>query len=154
MEINWDNRSEEAMPESLYMSMEQGILAVLKQSFEMEDLAKLKYEVSISFVDDEEMRGLNKKYREKDAPTDVLSFPTMGELPPEGIFPMGDIVISTETALRQAAEYGHSFEREMVFLILHGMLHLLGLDHEADPNDEEVMEEITESILADMGLMR
>jgi len=127
--------------------MKQAALATLKQCFELEDLRKLKYEVSISLVSDEEMRELNKKYREKDSPTDVLSFPTVGTPPPKGIFPMGDIVISTETAERQATENAHSLERELTFLTIHGILHLLGLDHETSPNDEIVMNDIQDEIL-------
>ncbi|MCL1862242.1 MAG: rRNA maturation RNase YbeY [Defluviitaleaceae bacterium] len=152
MKIHWDDRGKSPVEKSLYVTIKQAALAALRQCFEVEDLAKLKYEVSISFVADGEITELNNKYREINKPTDVLSFPTMGTPPPGGIFPMGDIVISTETAARQAEEYGHSFERELAFLAIHGVLHLLGLDHEADPGDEAIMEEIQENILAELGL--
>ncbi|MCL2198972.1 MAG: rRNA maturation RNase YbeY [Defluviitaleaceae bacterium] len=150
MKIHWDDRGVTPVEKSLYVTIKQAALAALKQCFEVEDLAKLKYEVSISFVADSEICELNNKYREINKPTDVLSFPTMGTPPPSGIFPMGDIVISTETAARQAEEYGHSFEREMAFLTVHGVLHLLGLDHETDSGDEAIMEEIQESILKEI----
>lgn len=153
MKIHWDDRGAELVPKSYYVTIKKAALAVLRVSFEAEDLRKLKYELSVSFVADEEMRELNMKYRGKDTPTDVLSFPTMGTPPPSGIFPMGDIVISTETAARQAAEYGHSLERELTFLTVHGILHLLGLNHENDPGDEAIMNEIQNSILTEMGLM-
>ena len=96
-------------------------------------------EVSIALVDDDYIQKLNKKYRGLDAPTDVLSF-AMRETVPEGndsfeYFEeelLGDVVISLERARVQAVEYGHSFERETGFLVVHGMLHLLGYDHEVD----------------------
>lgn len=94
-------------------------------------------EVSISLVDDEHIRELNLTYRQKDSSTDVLSFPLLeedeeqwmeeGEDDPELL--LGDIVISLETAVKQAEEYGHTLERELAFLTVHGMLHLLGHDH-------------------------
>jgi probable rRNA maturation factor len=133
--------------------MKQAAVAALKSCFEADDFKKMKYEMSLSFVSDEEMRELNLRYRERDAATDVLSFPIIGT-PPGDLFPMGDVVISTETAARQAEEFGHSMERELAFLTVHGVLHLLGLNHEEDPNDEEIMNEIQENILAELGLSR
>jgi len=113
-------------------------------------LGYLKSEISILFIDDIEMRILNKRYRGKDKPTDVLSFPQIeigkgrgrgkGEkntreysLPsPLPIPVLGDVVISLETAKRQAKERGHPFIREVLILLTHGILHLLGYDHEGD----------------------
>ena len=87
-------------------------------------------EVSLVFVDDQEIQILNKTYRQKDQPTDVLSFPLWdGEEEASGEILLGDIVISLETAQRQAEEYGHSLEREIAYLMVHGLLHLLGYDH-------------------------
>jgi probable rRNA maturation factor len=153
MKIHWDDRGAEPITKSYYVTMKQAALMALRQVFEPKEMKKMKYEASISFVDDLEMQQMNLKFREKDAATDVLSFPIIGT-PPNDIFPMGDIVISTETAERQAQEYGHSFEREMAFLAVHGMLHLLGFNHEEDPNDLAMMEEIQESILEELGLAR
>jgi len=146
MKIHWDDRSPSPIPKSTYVTMKQAALAALKQCFEVDELKKLKYEVSISLVSDDEMRELNKKYREKDKPTDVLSFPAP-EIADGKIFSMGDIVISAETAARQAEENGHSLERELAFLTVHGILHLLGLDHETSHNDEIIMNEIQDEIM-------
>ena len=97
-------------------------------------------EVEILFTDDQEIQSLNSQYRGKDRPTDVLSFPD-GDLNPEtGAFQLGSIAISLDTAKRQAAEIGHSLVAELRFLILHGLLHLLGFDHETD-NGEMMTEQ-------------
>jgi probable rRNA maturation factor len=153
MKIHWDNRSSIDIPKSFYVTLKKAALAALKECFEVNDMKKLKYEVSISFVSDGEIQELNNKYRGKNKPTDVLSFPS-AEIPDCGVFCLGDIVISAETAVRQADEYGHSFERETAFLTVHGILHLLGLDHETDTSDEAVMEEIQGKILIDLGLSK
>ncbi|MEI6789814.1 MAG: rRNA maturation RNase YbeY [Myxococcaceae bacterium] len=84
----------------------------------------VKAEVSVLFVADKEIKALNKKWRGKNKPTDVLSFPA--EI--EGI--LGDIVISVETAARQALEWGHDFSEEIWVLLIHGLMHLMGYDHE------------------------
>jgi len=112
-------------------------------------------ELSVAIADDEIIRELNKEFREKDAATDVLSFPAndvvkpLKEMMDEGFEPevgeggapfLGDIVISTETAARQAEEYGNTLEEEMCFLAVHGTLHLLGYDH-IEPEDEAIMRE-------------
>ena len=101
-------------------------------------------EVSLTFVDNEGIRELNRTYREKDTATDVLSFPLYdfyaGETPlGDGCVELGDIVLSLERAKEQAAELGHSYEREAAFLCVHSVLHLLGYDHERSPEDEEIM---------------
>jgi len=83
-------------------------------------------EISILFVDDDEIQVLNRDYRGKDKPTDVLSFPQDEEI---GSI-LGDVVISLETAKRQAKEKGHPFIREVFILLTHGILHLIGYDHE------------------------
>lgn len=115
-------------------------------------------EVAVTFTDNGKIRKLNRKFRGVDRPTDVLSFPLLdysGEQdePPvdELIGMLGDIVISLEQAGAQAEEYGHSFEREVAFLTVHSMLHLLGYDHE-QPEDEQEMRERQREILARMGL--
>ena len=93
-------------------------------------------ELTLSFVDDPEIRELNKTYRRKDKPTDVLSFP-LGEKGSDGLFYLGDIVISIPRAREQAAEIGHPLERELEILTVHGFLHLLGYDHDAGHETEE-----------------
>ncbi|MCL1877948.1 MAG: rRNA maturation RNase YbeY [Defluviitaleaceae bacterium] len=146
MKILWDDRGATPVPKSLYVTMKRAALETFKNCFDEPNLKKLNYEVSVSLVSDEEMCELNKKYREKHVPTDVLSFPA-AETQAAETFSLGDIVISTETAARQADEYDHSLERELSFLIIHGVLHLLGLDHETSPEDAAVMEEIQDHIL-------
>lgn len=114
--------------------------------------------VSITLVDDETITDLNRDHRGLASPTDVLSFSQlegeeMGDLPEGEPLPLGDIVISVERCVSQAAEYGHSFERELGFLTAHGMLHLLGWDHQTS-EDEAAMMAKTEEILAGLGLSR
>ncbi|MFN8672104.1 MAG: rRNA maturation RNase YbeY [Candidatus Sericytochromatia bacterium] len=108
-------------------------------------------EVSITFVDNEEIKDLNREYRNKDYATDVLSFPFENEfnLPINNI--LGDIIISLEKAKEQAEEYGHSFNRELGFLIVHGVLHLLGYDHETKEQEEEMFS-LQKKILANFEL--
>ena len=116
-------------------------------------------EISVRFVDDEEIQRLNLSYRNKDASTDVLSFP-MGENGEydvnldTGAKILSDIVISLEHAVRQADMYGHSLQREIGFLTVHSMLHLLGYNHEAGGIEQVRMREREEAILTQLGLKR
>ena len=116
-------------------------------------------EVSITYTDNEQIHILNRHYRQVDRPTDVLSFPMMdfsGEsdepVADEPVVSLGDIVLSLEKAAEQAAEYGHSFEREVAFLTVHSMLHLLGYDHETGEDDERDMRARQRTIMELMGL--
>ncbi len=116
-------------------------------------------EVSVTFVDDEGIRALNKKFRNLDKPTDVLSFPLLdyegeSEEPffDELCHNLGDIVISLERAMAQANEFGHSFEREVAFLTAHSMLHLLGYDHEISEEDDADMRKRQNDIMDRLGL--
>ena len=116
-------------------------------------------EVSVTFTDNEGIRELNKKFREMDKPTDVLSFPLFDfegecEEPPidEIISNLGDIVISLEKAKEQADEFGHSFKREVAFLTVHSMLHLLGYDHERSEEEDREMRAKQSEIMRIMGL--
>ncbi|MDE5584641.1 MAG: rRNA maturation RNase YbeY [Ruminococcus sp.] len=117
-------------------------------------------EVSVSFVSNSEIKELNKVYRNKDSVTDVLSFPMTSEDGTEEINPetkavqLGDVVISLETAVKQAKNYGHSLEREVGFLTVHSMLHLLGYDHETSLLDQRIMREKEESVLEKLGISR
>ena len=98
-------------------------------------------EISIMFVDDETMHTLNMKYREVDAPTDVLSFPMCdGRFPNVGPNILGDIVISIPTARRQSEDNSHTLEEEIVFLLIHGFLHLVGFDDENDTEREKMLQ--------------
>lgn len=120
-------------------------------------LADLQLEdaaVSVLLTDNQTIAGLNAEWRGRDGPTDVLSFSQReGEAADPDDPLLGDIVISIERALAQADDYGHSPEREVGFLAVHGLLHLLGYDHEA-PDEEARMMEATEAILAAVGLER
>ena len=117
------------------------------------------FEVSVSFVDDETIHRLNLEHRSIDRSTDVLSFP-LGENGKydinheTGAYLLGDIVISLETACRQAEVYDHSLEREVGFLTVHSMLHLLGYDHEKSSLEERIMREKEEAILGNLGISR
>ena len=116
-------------------------------------------EVSVTFVDDERIHSLNKEYRDVDSSTDVLSFP-LGETGvydknnDTGALLLGDIVISIPTAVRQAKTYGHSLQREIGFLTVHSMLHLLGYDHVNGGMEEVRMREKEERVLTELGLKR
>ena len=116
-------------------------------------------EISVTFVDDERIHELNKMHRNIDSSTDVLSFP-LGE---DGVYDknmetgaclLGDIVISVETAVRQAESYGHTLQREIGFLTVHSMLHLLGYDHVNGGIEAVHMREKEEHVLTELGLKR
>ena len=110
--------------------------------------------VSVLLTDNLTIAGLNAEWRGREGPTDVLSFSQReGEAADPEDPVLGDIVISIERALAQADDYGHSPEREVGFLAVHGLLHLLGYDHEV-PDDEARMMATTEAILAAVGLER
>jgi len=113
------------------------------------------YEVSLSLVDNNEIRELNRMYRGKDYSTDVLSFPLLAEDQIIDIEEklLGDIVISVEKAAEQAQEYNHSFDREMGFLVVHSMFHLMGYDHDTEDatSDMRIREE---AVLASLNLIR
>ncbi len=116
-------------------------------------------EVSVSFISNEEIASLNEQYRGKNVPTDVLSFP-MGEdgewdrNEATGAFILGDIVISAEKAFEQASSYGHTIQREIGFLTVHSMFHLLGYDHEEGGLAARQMREKEEAVLVQIGLSR
>lgn len=116
-------------------------------------------EVDVTLVDNEQIHEINLEQREIDAPTDVLSFP-LGEggvydvNPASGNFMLGDIVISMERAVAQAEEYGHSFQREVGYLTVHSMLHLLGYDHVEGGIEAVRMREKEEAVMTMVGLPR
>ncbi len=111
-------------------------------------------EISVSFTDNEGIRELNKSYRSIDRATDVLSFPLMSEEDFETYeeLTLGDVVISLERARMQAEEFGHSFEREVAFLCVHSVLHLLGYDHENGEADDIDMRKRQSEIVESLGL--
>ncbi len=148
--------------EFLDASQEKLILDILQYSgerLEIEDSA----EMSVTLVDNDEIQTINKEYRGKDQPTDVISFAIEDEAE-EDVFDLdlsqfdiprqlGDIVISFDRLQEQAQSYGHSIERELGFLCVHGFLHLNGYDHQNEA-DEKEMFSLQESILEEFGLER
>ena len=114
-------------------------------------------ELSITLTDDEHIHELNKKFRDVDRPTDVLSFAFRESEEPEILNPqveiLGDIIISLERAKIQAENFGHSYLREVIFLTVHGLLHLLGYDHIED-NDRIEMEREQDFIMSKLGIER
>ena len=114
-------------------------------------------EISVSFVDEEEIQEINRSYREKDAVTDVISFAMEDEddnvIHEDAPRMLGDIIICTDRAKSQAEEYGHSYKRELMFLTLHGFLHLLGYDH-MEAAEEKEMNRLQDEILDAFGVTR
>ena len=113
-------------------------------------------EVSVTFISPDEIRELNLRYRDKDSVTDVLSFPqydSLDEISGEEHLSLGDVVICTEQAIQQADDFGHSRERELVYLFVHGMLHLLAYDHESE-GDRSAMRLVEERVMAALELVR
>lgn len=126
--------------------------------------AALKYEkfgkpaqIDVTFVDDIKIREINREFRDIDKATDVLSFP-LGENgiydvnPENGACMLGDVVISVDRARAQADLYGHGIEREIAFLTVHSVLHLLGYDHVGGESERRIMRKKEEEILESMGL--
>ena len=107
-----------------------------------------EYEISILFIGDQGIRDLNQRFRGVDRSTDVLSFPQLFEGLPEisGALILGDVAISLETALRQTKKHGLSLEEELTLLLIHGILHLLGYDHEISDHEEERMRKKTREL--------
>ena len=148
-----DNKQKNVkIPTGLWMLIRRCCNAVLRME-KFEGPA----EISVTFVNNEQIHELNRQYRGKDMPTDVLSFP-MGE---NGVYDvnhdtgakiLGDIVISMEKAVEQAKRYDHSLEREVGYLTAHSMLHLLGYDHETSGLDRVRMREKEEQIMTQLGL--
>ncbi len=147
-----NKQKEVKIPTGLRMLIRRCCNAVLKlENFEG------SVEVSVTLVNNAQIRELNSQYRDKDRVTDVLSFP-MGENgvydvdPNTGAKLLGDIVISMETAVEQADRFGHSLQREVGYLTAHSMLHLLGYDHEDNGLQRIRMREKEEQVMTQLGL--
>ncbi|ACL70008.1 rRNA maturation RNase YbeY [Halothermothrix orenii] len=123
--------------------IKQLIETVINKTAEVE---KASGTVSVALVDNKTIAELNSKYRNVEGPTDVLSFPMDEDI-------LGDIIISIDRARQQADEYGHSLERELGFLTVHGMLHLLGYNHKTD-EEKCVMRQKEERVLKELELYR
>ncbi len=149
-----NDQTVEKLPRGLRMLIRRCCNAVL-----VNEQFKGSAEISVTIVDDEKIHALNKKYRNVDRSTDVLSFPLGAEGKYDinndtGAQMLGDIVISIEHAKKQAELYGHSFDREIAFLTVHSMLHLLGYDHEPGGLELVRMREREEAVLTQLGLER
>lgn len=141
------------------------ITKAIEESLNFEE-CDFSAQVSVTIVDNDEIKEINKEHRGIDKPTDVLSFPMLEfdeegnaidcdfDMFEDGKVLLGDIVISAERANEQAKEFGHSFIREMAFLTVHSMLHLLGYDHVDDPEGEKKMFQKQKEILDIMGIKR
>ncbi len=163
LEIVWNNEQEEyEIKDDLIALLEN----ILQKAGEMEGIEE--GEVALTFVDNERIHELNLEYRGIDRPTDVLSFAMneAGEDELDIIYEveedeeledvpdvLGDIIISVTRAQEQAVEYGHSLNRELGFLFVHGFLHLLGYDHQDEASEAEMMSK-QEKVLAQVGLTR
>lgn len=150
MNIIYD--SEFALEQELLDKMEEGAaLCVTEEGINVE-----RVEISLTLVDGEEIRELNRDYRNVDKVTDVLSFPqydNIEQMPDDEEILLGDVVICKEQAEIQASEYGHSLEREMVYLFIHSVCHLLGYDH-MDEDEKAVMRAKEESVMERVNVTR
>lgn len=155
LDVNWEESSVSGAERgSLTSLLQKGISKAIEVAAGPEDA-----EVSLTLTDDARIWELNRTYRGVDQPTDVLSFALQEQDEEEpDIFGfednvLGDIIISVERAREQAAEYGHTLEREIVYLAVHGTLHLLGFDHETEA-EKEIMRHLEETAMALLALSR
>ena len=148
IKIYFDVLTEESIPKLYETLMKRVVRTVVKEQY-----PDHRFEVNITVCDDDTIHAINKEHRGIDRPTDVLSFPFLDFDSPETLTMLGDIIISRDTAYRQADEYGHSPKREFCFLAAHSALHLLGYDHETD-EERVVMEAKQKEILEKLGIKR
>ncbi len=144
-----------APPEDMESLIERCTAAALEE----EELSEYDAQVSVTLVDNEGIRALNNEHRGIDRATDVLSFPLGDDEgfdtdPETGAILLGDIVLSLERAKEQAEEYGHSYRREVAFLLAHSLFHLLGYDHEISEEEEKLHFAKQDKILERLGITR
>ena len=149
-----DEQDKLTPPDDIEQLIEQCTRAALEEEEIDEDA-----QVSVTLVDNEAIREINREHRDIDRATDVLSFPLGDEDsfdtdPETGAILLGDIVISLERADEQAKEYGHSFRREVAFLITHSLFHLLGYDHVNGEEEEKLMFGKQDKVLEKLGITR
>ncbi|TDO84482.1 putative rRNA maturation factor [Halanaerobium saccharolyticum] len=135
-----DQQNEVEISQEMFSLLEK----VVKTAAELEGYSG--GEVSVAFVSNQQIKELNKKYRDKNEATDVLSFPIDQDI-------LGDIIISAQRAAVQAEEYGHSLKRELAYLTVHGMLHLFGYDHHGQEEKDE-MRQKEERVLTELDISR
>ena len=150
-----DNRTDFELTDEIKEMLEKVCLKSLQYEEFNEDC-----EVSLSIVTNDEIHDINKQFRNIDSPTDVLSFPQLtfeegeeADVNENGEIVLGDIIISIDRAKEQAEEYGHSLKRELAFLSVHSMLHLMGYDHMVPEEEEDVFRRQKE-ILIEAGIPR
>ena len=149
--------ADEREGETVSRAVQRLIRRAVKQTLLYEGVSG-RMQISVTFTDDEGIRELNRQFREIDRATDVLSFPLIdfagGEsLPDDGSeAALGDVVLSLERAQAQAQEFGHTVEREIAFLTVHSMLHLLGYDHVNSDEEDAEMRRRQREVLERMGL--
>lgn len=152
VELDLIDELEIGIEASLEKKLMESIEAVLQEM-----AIDRRCEVSLTLTDNENIKQLNQTYRNKNSETDVLSFPQYDILkegvPKDPILYLGDIVISVEKAREQALDFGHSFEREMVYLTVHSMYHLMGYDHMED-SEKTVMREMEKKTLKQLGVFK
>ena len=146
-EIYYDNRSEREITEDIIQNVEKAIKTAAS-FFEFEK----GYQVSVSFVESDEIHSLNLSFRGVDRETDVLSFPQM-QTDPRGVDILGDIVLCLDVAEAQAEEFGHGIERELAYLSVHSFLHLMGYDH-IDEADKTEMRAMEKEIMKTLGIFK
>ena len=148
MIIQTSNRQEDfQIDDELTSDIEKSIRICLLQ-----ELNDDNYEISLSFVSEAEIRKLNRDYRDKDSVTDVLSFPLDDDFAIQTNL-LGDIIICCKRAIEQAKEYNHSIKREIVYLVVHSMFHLLGYDH-IDDSDRIIMRNKEKLALKEIGIYK
>lgn len=156
VEITWEDIEENK-------EYEEKIVQVLDKCFEEENLKDLNLYISITLTTPKVIRKLNNEYRGIDKETDVLSFPMFEKSEIDEIIKnknkqvtketIGDIIISVERVKEQAVEYGHSFERELSYMLVHGFYHLMGYDH-IEEEDKKIMRPKEEKILNELKILR
>ena len=153
MRILYNDEQEKISSELLAVYEKAASICVSMEGLDPEDI-----EISLSFVDGDEIRTLNREYRGVDQVTDVLSFPLIEDFSeigdaPEGELFLGDVVINMDRVREQAEEYGHSFEREAVYLFVHSVCHLLGFDH-MEKEEKKEMRQREEEVMKLLSLER
>jgi probable rRNA maturation factor len=147
MPVEIIRRDDREFPSRKLKKVAQKVLEIVEQD---------QAELCLVLVGNAAIRKLNAKFRKKDYPTDVLSFPAGDELP-TGVQLLGDVVISVEKAKKQAKERRRTLNEEMVTLLIHGIVHLLGYDHERSPKDARIMGRLEKKIykaLCDRGILK
>lgn len=146
-----------AVEEGAGGAWDESRVGALVRSIVARELPSGRYEIALHLVDDDAIQALNAEHRGLDRPTDVLSFPLLERegfvLPPGAAVALGDVVVSYPRALAQAQEYGHAVAREVAYLVAHGVLHLLGYDHQEE-GEQAAMRAREEAALRPLGFVR